>query len=418
LTKKTESSAGPTNYGDVRGIPDELRYSSQPFALWHPDGRLIAFNNAFCELTGHTGEELSEAPWDVRLTPKEWGEKQPQKQEQDAPNNQMFQVLDELPAYVLLLTPDFQVRYANRCFSEVFGESGKRFCFEICHGQDMPCKGCPVLEVLKTKKPYNHEVAYKDRVFEVYHYPFYDTDGSALILVFGVDLTERKHFEKEMARLDRLNTIGEMAATIGHEVRGPLTTVRGFLQLITVKQDCCKCKDHLELMIQELDRANGIITEFLSLAKNKSAALKRQNLKTIVANLFPLLMAAATLSDKHIKLELNDVPDLFLDEKEIRQLVLNLAHNGLDAMSPRGALTITTFVEGYEVVLAVRDEGPGITPDLLDKIGTPFFTTKEKGTGLGLAVCYSITARHDAKIDITTGPDGTTFFVRFKITEW
>ncbi|MEW5899031.1 MAG: ATP-binding protein, partial [Bacillota bacterium] len=88
--------------------------------------------------------------------------------------------------------------------------------------------------------------------------------------------------------------------------------------------------------------------------------------------------------------------------------------NGLEAMPPGGTLTIKTFQEGEEVVLAVQDEGPGIEPDLLEKIGTPFFTTKDDGTGLGLAVCYSIAARHKAAITVETSPAGTTFFVRFK----
>lgn len=106
------------------------------------------------------------------------------------------------------------------------------------------------------------------------------------------------------------------------------------------------------------------------------------------------------------------IPMESLDYK--RQLILNLVRNGLEAMSPGGHLKINTSAENDEVVLAVRDYGKGINPDVLEKIGTPFYTTKESGTGLGLAVCYSIAARHDATINVETGPDGTTFFVRFK----
>lgn len=103
-----------------------------------------------------------------------------------------------------------------------------------------------------------------------------------------------------------------------------------------------------------------------------------------------------------------------LDEKEIRQLILNLVRNGLEAMPPKKRLKIKTYTEGDEVVLAVQDEGSGIPDELLAKLGTPFFTTKEKGTGLGLAVCYSIANRHKATIIPETGPKGTTFYVRFK----
>lgn len=101
------------------------------------------------------------------------------------------------------------------------------------------------------------------------------------------------------------------------------------------------------------------------------------------------------------------------NEGEIRQVILNLVRNGLDA-SQSSELTIRIFNDGEEIVLAVQDKGKEISPDVLEKIGTPFFTTKDNGTGLGLAVCYGIAARHNAKIEIQTGLNGTTFFIRFK----
>jgi signal transduction histidine kinase len=97
----------------------------------------------------------------------------------------------------------------------------------------------------------------------------------------------------------------------------------------------------------------------------------------------------------------------------MRQMILNLVRNGLEAMPPGGNLVVKTFTDGDEVIMAVQDQGKGIEPGVLEKIGTPFFTTKENGTGLGLAVCYSIAARHNARIEIETDPEGTTFFVRF-----
>lgn len=168
-------------------------------------------------------------------------------------------------------------------------------------------------------------------------------------------------------------------------------------------------------MIDELDRANSIITEFLSLAKNRTVSKKMLNLNSIVEVLFPLIQADAMRSDKFIQIEIGDIPDLLLDDKEMRQLVLNLVRNGLEAMPPGGRLTIKTFYEGENVVLAVQDEGRGIEQDVLEKLGTPFYTTKDSGTGLGLAVCYSIAARHNASIRVKTGPSGTTFSVVFTL---
>lgn len=233
-------------------------------------------------------------------------------------------------------------------------------------------------------------------------------------VALGRDITGRKQMEQEMARLDQLNLVGEMAAGIGHEIRNPLTTVRGFLQFLGNKKDCAQYKEYYDLMIGELDRANSIITEFLSLAKNKAMNLNMQNLNSIVKTIHPLILADAMVSGKNVTIELEDAPDLLLDDKEIRQLILNLSRNGLEAMSAGGNLVIRTFADGEEVVLAVQDQGKGIKPDILKKIGTPFFTTKDNGTGLGLAVCYSIAARHKAAIKVETGPEGTIFFVHFR----
>ncbi|PKM39352.1 MAG: PAS domain-containing sensor histidine kinase [Firmicutes bacterium HGW-Firmicutes-8] len=229
------------------------------------------------------------------------------------------------------------------------------------------------------------------------------------------DITERKQLEKELLRLERLNLIGEMAAAIAHEVRNPMTTVRGFLQLFKSKSEYIQDKEHLNLMTEELDRANSIISEFLSLAKNGTTDMKDQNLNDIIKAIYPLLKADAIITDKNIKLDLEDIPSLLVDEKEIHQIILNLVNNGLQAMSSGATLTVKTFVDHEVVVLAVQDQGDEIPPELVEKLGTPFFTTKDNGTGLGLAVCYSIAARHNAAINLTTGPSGTTFYIRFKI---
>lgn len=242
-----------------------------------------------------------------------------------------------------------------------------------------------------------------------------EINGEPCILSVLTDITDLRKMEVEMARMDRLNLVGEMAASIGHEIRNPMTAVRGFLQLLQENKDYVQEKECFELMIEELDRANSIITEFLSLAKNKLVEIIPQNLNVIIKSSLPLIQAKALSKDQHIKFELDDLPDLLLDKKEIRQLILNLVNNGLEAMSFCGDVTIRTFVERENVVLAVQDTGHGIDHKLLDQLGTPFFTTKEQGTGLGLAVCYRIANRHNAKIDIDTSPAGTTFYVRFPI---
>ncbi|MET3291906.1 UNVERIFIED_CONTAM: two-component system, sporulation sensor kinase E [Brevibacillus sp. OAP136] len=240
--------------------------------------------------------------------------------------------------------------------------------------------------------------------------------GESCVLSVITDITERVYLEKEMARLDRLHLIGEMAAGIAHEIRNPMTTVRGFLQL-GKKQDGGAVKPFLDIMITELDRANTIITEFLTLAKNKTNDLQRKNLFQVIDPLLPLVQAEASLAGKNMQTMLDECPPVDLDEKEMCQLFLNLALNGLEAMEADGTLTIKMYPKDNAVVLEIIDEGPGIQEELLEKIWTPFFTTKEQGTGLGLAVCYSIANRHHAKIEVSSSSKGSVFSVRLPIPQ-
>lgn len=256
---------------------------------------------------------------------------------------------------------------------------------------------------------FEHKGIRSARCYDVNAYP--SNEG---LSVYFRDVTEKRALEKEIARFDRLNLIGEMSAGISHEIRNPLTTVRGFLQLLHEKEVSTNLKSYYDLMITELDRANSIITEFLSLAHHKAINLKKNNLNDILGALYPLILADALKNNKNIILQQQEIPEILVDEKEIRQLILNLVRNGFEAMDPGGNLTVSTTQIKQEVVLTIQDQGKGIDAKLQDKIGTPFFTTKDDGTGLGLAVCYSIANRHNAVLDFESSKEGTTFFVRFK----
>lgn len=453
--------------------------------------------------------------------------------------HRLFSLLERLPAFVLLIAPDYSINFANINYRKRFGEVKGRLCYEVFNNLSQPCRDCPTQAVYQTGTPVEFEwISPGGDAYQIFDYPFHDIDGTLLVLELMVDITERKHMEeklrlseekffkafnaspslmiilalnnlrchdvnencqgftgykreeiigrsvrdldifglesidevlkkmreqgkcsnheltfrkksgelrsgllsleifcledeqfllcvlnditdikkmeKEMARLDQLNIVGEMAAIIAHEIRNPLTTVKGFLQLLNGKDIYAQDRMYLELMIDELERTNLIITEFLSLAKNKAVELKKTSLNSILKSIIPLIEAEALKHNKKIYLNLGDIPDLLLDKKEIHQVVHNLTRNGLEAMPPGSSLFLSTYQEGDEVILAVQDQGEGIEPDVLEKLGTPFFTTKESGTGLGLAVCYSIATRHNAEIEIQTGAGGTTFYVKFK----
>jgi len=202
--------------------------------------------------------------------------------------------------------------------------------------------------------------------------------------------------QQAINHLQQFNLIGELSAGIAHEIRNPMTTI----------------KDFFNLMIDELDRANLIITEFLSLTKDRKNNFEKKNLNDIIMKLIPLI---DTSSSYDIITNLKEIPELFLDDKEICQVILNLANNGRESMPDGGCLTISTHRIDNKVILEIQDQGKGIDPEILDKIGTPFFTTKSKGTGLGLSVSSSIINRHNAKLEIKSDSNGSNFSVIFNI---
>lgn len=246
--------------------------------------------------------------------------------------------------------------------------------------------------------------------------PIYDETGK-LVALEGIirDITVRKSLEQMASMFDRMNMIGSMAATVAHEIRNPMTTVRGYLQVLQRRKVYQDDREKFSLMIEEIDRADSIIREYLSLSREKFANFKKCSLNYIIESLFPLIQANANSAKVFVNLNLTDIPELLLDENEIRQLLLNLVRNGIEAMPSGGTLAISTFLENNMAVMTISDQGTGIPAHVLDNIGTPFITTKETGTGLGLPICYQIAHRHKASIRIDTSSEGTTFLIYFKL---
>lgn len=337
-----------------------------------------------------------------------------------AEHKRLHELFNSLPGIVIVVGENYKVRFANANYIAEFGEREGKHCFDM-FGKENPCENCRIEEIFLNGLPIkNEEVFQNNKIYEVKFQPFNDIDGSRLVIKTLYDITERKNAEQEvsrlqieMAHLERLNLVGQMAAGIAHEIRNPMTTVRGYLQLLENRLEYQEQRSTFELMIKELDRANMIITDFLSIAKNSTGERYNQNINQVMRHLYPLLEADTYSQNKKIVFEEGEIPDILMNPEEISQLILNLCRNGVEAMGVGGTISIRTYVEDVHVVFSVADEGGGIHSEYLDKLGTPFFTTKESGTGLGLSTCYNIADRHNARIDFESSANGTTFFVRF-----
>lgn len=238
-----------------------------------------------------------------------------------------------------------------------------------------------------------------------------EVEGAVVVMQ---DITEYEQLKAEVNKLDRARLVSAMAAGVAHEIRNPLTVIKGYLQLFRQKAGEGG-REQYQLVLDELDRVEAIISDFLSLAQNKATEKRRQSLNEIVRQVYPLLYADAVSRGVEIRLRLDDsLPDLDLDDKEIKQLILNLARNSIEAIDGGGYVWLVTERRGGAGCLAIADDGCGIPGDQLGKIFDPFYTTKEGGTGLGLAVSASIAHRHGARIIVESQPGlGTTIAICF-----
>ncbi|MCL6603261.1 MAG: PAS domain S-box protein [Paenibacillus sp.] len=234
------------------------------------------------------------------------------------------------------------------------------------------------------------------------------------MLLVVQDVTEEENMRNELDNVERLTLVGQMAAGITHEIRNPMAVVRGFLQLMREKSPD-DLHSYYHIVMEELDRANSIINDFLSLAQSRISIKEQVLLHDIIEELSPLLWADANLRGQSVELKLNpSLPQLQLNVREMKQLILNLGRNGMEAMGSKGVLTLETRCTPERVELIIRDTGSGITEAQREKLFVPFFTTKSQGTGLGLSLCLNIVERHSGKITVQSQEGvGTEFLVSF-----
>lgn len=244
-----------------------------------------------------------------------------------------------------------------------------------------------------------------------------DRQGASLgvILSFS-DLTEVKRLQEQVELRERLTALGEMSAGIAHELRNPMAVITGYLALVSKKSAAPEQKI-IRDVVTEINGMNRIIDDLLTFARPASLNRVRINMKELIEGCVASVLQAKG-DDGRTKTVL-DLPDLevSLDEVLMRQALTNLIQNAVQAMPEGGTLTVRGMSTGRELSLAVTDTGTGIPRDALKKIFLPFFTTKDTGVGLGLALVHKIVLSHGGRIDVQSSEgQGTTFTVILPMT--
>lgn len=224
--------------------------------------------------------------------------------------------------------------------------------------------------------------------------PIFDKEGhiTSFISVYR-DMTERNKMEELLRRSEKLTTVGQLAAGVAHEIRNPLTTLRGFLQL---QQSSGKVSSqHTDLMLSELDRINLIVSEFLILAKPQAVRFQVKDIRYIMGDVVSLLDSMAHLYNIQFLIDFSSDPIyVHCEENQLKQVFINLLKNAIEAMPEGGMISLEIKAEEDRVFVWIVDEGEGISEDKIPKLGEPFFTSKEHGTGLGLMVSQRIIEVH------------------------
>jgi two-component system, sporulation sensor kinase E len=245
-------------------------------------------------------------------------------------------------------------------------------------------------------------------------------DGDGRIVgayIMFKDVTNLRSLEEQVKRSDRLAMIGQIAAGTAHEIRNPLTSIKGFMQVLNNtfrEKGMDKERAYTEIMLTEINRINDLVSEFLLLGKRKDVSYHEVDIHTTLREILPIIYNEAILHKVNVYYEATEeAPMVIADRELLKQVFLNISKNGIEAMADGGNLTIVvrTDTEDRFVLVEIRDSGPGIPNFLIDKIFDPFFTTKSEGTGLGLSVCQRIVHDMGGTIRVSSKGFGTAFTV-------
>ncbi|HEU4962995.1 MAG TPA: ATP-binding protein [Bacilli bacterium] len=234
------------------------------------------------------------------------------------------------------------------------------------------------------------------------------------------DVTADKKFQREIIQSEKLAVVGQLAAATAHEIRNPLTSIKGFLQLLEHRMERegqqGETREYTRIMVEEVDRMEKIIRDFLLMTKPSDVTREIGSLNAVLERVLVLIQNQAILRNIHVITELGDLPQVPMHKEAIQQVVLNLTQNALEAMNIGGTLTLHTFVEDSYIAIRVQDTGVGMTEEEVNNLGSPFYSTKTEGTGLGLTVSSKIIKEHGGEMQVESEKGkGTTITVRLPI---
>ncbi|MEV5027049.1 ATP-binding protein [Paenibacillus sp. LPE1-1-1.1] len=243
-------------------------------------------------------------------------------------------------------------------------------------------------------------------------FPLKNEMGEIIAFVgIGRDISENKKAQEILRKSEMLSVVGELAAGIAHEIRNPLTAIKGFMQLLKERNT-----NYVDIMLVEIERINSIVNEFMSLAKPHNINFVRINLNKLIEDVVLFMRPQAHLHGVAMVVDFTvDINEFKCEPNQLKQLFINIIKNAIEAMPNGGVVTLFVNRNGDgNVTIKVTDEGLGIPEDGLARLGEPFYSGKENGTGLGIVICHRIVEAHKGTLSFKSKlQQGTTVEINF-----
>lgn len=252
----------------------------------------------------------------------------------------------------------------------------------------------------------------------------FNVDGEIIGAIrIGSDVTNIKIEQQRLQQQEKLALLGVMASGIVHEIKNPLTSIKGFSQMIMAKASDERMKQYASIIVDEVNSANKVVTDFLTFAKPQPPVLKDTTVNELVKSMELVLDTQSFVKGVQTNFDLSsDETPIMVDEIQIKQVLLNIVKNAIEAMNeteePKLNIITGLIKSSNKVFITISDNGKGMSLEAISQIGTPFFSTKDKGTGLGMSICYQIIKEHGGSIEIESELDkGTTFIITLPCKE-
>jgi len=336
---------------------------------------------------------------------------------------------DNISERVFLLDNDFNIQRANRAFAKALNcqpqEILNKKCYEVLHHTNCPQVNCPKLVASDTQK--TQYINYFEETIEKHFQetidPILDTDGQSLGTVHILkDLTEHHKMAAQLMITDRLASVGEMAAGLAHELNNPLTSVIGFSELLQEKKLPEDLQRDIQIISQEALRAAEVIRNLLAFARRHEPSKDWVDMNVLIHKVLDICNYEQRVNNIHIVTNLDaDLPEIKADYFQMQQVLLNIIINAeyfITKAHGEGTIVISSSRFGDNIRISIKDDGPGMSENVLNRIFDPFFTTKEvgKGTGLGLSIGHGIITQHGGKLYAESSEGkGATFFIELPI---